>query len=95
MKSDLNYIVKKVSKRIISEQHETIPIPKNFKALIRVFGENADPYEIIEYYNELICSPISPYIPLESFEDGYFWNKFNDKILVFAILKHLNDFMTK
>ena len=84
--SDLTRIVK----RVIKENEEgMIRIPRKYNGVIMELGKSANPQDIIEMYNELVASE-GESVPLEKYEDGYFWNEYMDDIMVDVILDELN-----
>jgi hypothetical protein len=84
--SDLTRIVR----RVIKENEEgMIRIPRKYNGVIMELGKSANPQDIIEMYNELVASE-GESVPLEKYEDGYFWNEYMDDIMVDVILDELN-----
>jgi hypothetical protein len=84
--SDLTRIVR----RVIKENEEgMIRIPRKYNGVIIELGKSANPQDIIEMYNELVASE-GESVPLEKYEDGYFWNEVMDEIPVNVILDELN-----
>ena len=68
---------------------ETITIPSKYDGIIMELGEEVNPEDIIEMYNELVASE-GESVLLMKYEDGYFWNEFMDDVTVDAILDELN-----
>jgi hypothetical protein len=52
-------------------------------------GDKSSSNDIIKMYNERVV-PEMDTISLEVYEDGYFWNKVMDDIMVDTILSQLN-----
>jgi hypothetical protein len=84
--SDLTRIVNRVIKE---NEEDTIRIPRNYDGVRMELGKNVNPQDIIEMYNQLVASE-GESVPLEKYEDGYFWNEFMDDIMVDVILDELN-----
>jgi hypothetical protein len=84
--SDLTRIVKRVIKE---NEEDTIRIPRKYDGVRMELGRVANPQDIIDMYNELVSSE-GESVPLEKYEDGYFWNEFMDDIMVDVILDELN-----
>jgi len=84
--SDLTRIVKRVIKE---NEEDNIHIPRKYNGVRMELGKNVDPQDIIEMYNELVASE-GESVPLEKYEDGYFWNEYMDEIMVDVILDELN-----
>ncbi len=84
--SDLTRIVKRVIKE---NEEDNIHIPRKYKGIRAEVGSKASPQDIIEMYNEVVASE-GESVPLEKYEDGYFWNEYMDDIMVDVILDELN-----
>ena len=84
--SDLTRIVKRVIKE---NEEDNIHIPRKYKGIRAEVGSKASPQDIIELYNEVVASE-GESVPLEKYEDGYFWNEYMDDIMVDVILDELN-----
>jgi hypothetical protein len=84
--SDLTRIVKRVIKE---NEEDNIHIPKKYNGVRMELGKSVNPQDIIEMYNELVASE-GDAVPLEKYEDGYFWNEYMDEIMVDVILDELN-----
>jgi len=72
-----------------STNNEMINIPQKYSALRNILGDKSSSNDIIKIYNERVV-PKMDTIPLEVYEDGYFWNKVMDDIMVDTILSQLN-----
>jgi hypothetical protein len=83
--SDLTRIVK----RVINENKDMIRIPSKYDGVRMELGKSVNPQDIIDMYNELVASE-GESVPLEKYEDGYFWNESMDEITVDVILDDLN-----
>jgi hypothetical protein len=84
--SDLARIVKRVIKE---NEEDMIRIPRKYKGIRAEVGSKASPQDIIDMYNEVVASE-GESVPLEKYEDGYFWNQYMDDIMVDVILDELN-----
>jgi hypothetical protein len=84
--SDLTGIVKRVIKE---NEEDTIRIPRKYDGVRMELGKDANPQDIIDMYNEVVASE-GESVPLEKYEDGYFWNAHMDDIMVDVILDELN-----
>ncbi len=84
--SDLTRIVKRVIKE---NEEDNIHIPRKYKGIRAEVGSKASPQDIIEMYNKVVASE-GESVPLEKYEDGYFWNEYMDDIMVDVILDELN-----
>ena len=84
--SDLTRIVKRVIKE---NEEDNIHIPRKYNGVRMELGKSVNPQDIIEMYNELVASE-GDAVPLEKYEDGYFWNEYMDDIMVDVILDELN-----
>ena len=84
--SDLARIVKRVIKE---NEEDMIRIPRKYKGIRAEVGSKASPQDIIDMYNEVVASE-GESVPLEKYEDGYFWNEYMDDIMVDVILDELN-----
>jgi hypothetical protein len=84
--SDLTRIVKRVIKE---NEEDNIHIPRKYNGVRMELGKSVNPQDIIEMYNELVASE-GESVPLEKYEDGYFWNEYMDDIMVDVILDELN-----
>jgi hypothetical protein len=84
--SDLTRIVRRVIKE---NEEDMIRIPKKFSGIRAELGSKASPQDIIDMYNEVVASE-GESVPLEKYEDGYFWNEYMDDIMVDVILDELN-----
>jgi hypothetical protein len=84
--SDLTRIVKRVIKE---NEEDNIHIPRKYNGVRMELGKSVNPQDIIEMYNELVASE-GDAVPLEKYEDGYFWNEYMDEIMVDVILDELN-----
>jgi|688.fasta_scaffold1976152_1 hypothetical protein len=84
--SDLTRIVKRVIKE---NEEDNIHIPRKYKGIRAEVGSKASPQDIIDMYNEVVASE-GESVPLEKYEDGYFWNEYMDDIMVDVILDELN-----
>jgi hypothetical protein len=73
----------------VSTNNEMINIPQKYSALRNILGDKSSSNDIIKIYNERVV-PKMDTIPLEVYEDGYFWNKVMDDIMVDTILSQLN-----
>lgn len=71
------------------ENIEIINIPQEYSALRNILGDKSSSNDIIKMYNERVV-PEMDTISLEVYEDGYFWNKVMDDIMVDTILSQLN-----
>jgi hypothetical protein len=85
--SDLTRIVNKVIKE--DNEEDNIHIPRKYNGVRMELGKSVNPQDIIEMYNELVASE-GESVPLEKYEDGYFWNEYMDDIMVDVILDELN-----
>ena len=78
------------SKQYLKEnEEETIRIPRKYNGVIMELGKDVNPQDIIGMYNELVSSE-GESVPLEKYEDGYFWNEYMDEIPVDVVLDELN-----
>jgi hypothetical protein len=84
--SDLTRIIKRVIKE---NEEDNIHIPRKYNGVRMELGKSVNPQDIIEMYNELVASE-GESVPLEKYEDGYFWNEYMDDIMVDVILDELN-----
>ena len=80
----------RIVRRVINESEEDmIRIPRKFSGIKSELGSKASPQDIIDMYNEVVASE-GESVPLEKYEDGYFWNEYMDDIMVDVILDELN-----
>jgi hypothetical protein len=84
--SDLTRIVKRVIKE---NEEDSIHIPRKYNGVRMELGKSVNPQDIIGMYNKLVASE-GESVPLEKYEDGYFWNEYMDDIIVDVILDELN-----
>jgi len=84
--SDLTRIIKRVIKE---NEEDTIHISRRYNGVRMELGKRVNPQDIIDMYNELVASE-GESVPLEKYEDGYFWNEYMDDIMVDVVLDELN-----
>lgn len=75
------------------ETYKTINIPQEYSALRNILGDKSSSNNIIKMYNERVVPEMGT-ISLEVYEDGYFWNKVMDDIMVDTILSQLNSILS-